>query len=88
MDDSASFIWTIIAGADDPGADFQIVDDVRSALGEARAIADASNALMGYSWGEIPGIYGLTPATDLAARLLWDDLEAWEWLTGALRMRH
>jgi hypothetical protein len=88
MDDSASFIRTITSDADGPGADFQIVDDVGHALSEVRAIADASKGLKSYSWGDIPGIYGLTPATDLAARLLWDDLKAWEWVSGSLRMRH
>lgn len=87
-DDSASFIWTITSGADGPGADFQIVDDVGPALSDVRAIADAPQGLKRYGWGTLPGIYGLTPATDLAARLLWDDLKAWEWVTGALRMRH
>jgi hypothetical protein len=85
---SVSFIWTITVGADDPGADFQIVDDIRLALSSIRATANAEQGLKRYSWGELPGIYGLTPATDLAARLIWDDLKAWEWTTGALRMRH
>jgi hypothetical protein len=88
MADSASFIWTITSQEDDLGADFLVVDDVRPALGEVRAIADAPKGLKSYSWGELPGIYGLTPATDLAARLLWDDLKAWDWVTGTLRMRH
>ena len=88
MDDSASFIWAITSDADGPGADFEIVDDVRHALSDVRAIADASKGLKSYSWGEIPGIYGLTPGTDLAANLLWDDLKAWEWVSGSLRMRH
>jgi hypothetical protein len=88
MNDSASFIWTVTAGVDNPGADFQIVDNVRLALSGIRAIADAPEGLKRYSWGDLPGIYGLTPATDLAARLLWDDLKAWEWTTGALRMRY
>jgi hypothetical protein len=88
MADSASFIWTITSDEDDPGADFLIVNDVRPALGEVSAIANAPKGLKSYSWGELPGIYGLTPATDLATRLLWDDLKAWEWVTGTLRMRH
>jgi hypothetical protein len=88
MDDSASFVWTITSDADGPGADLQIVDHVGHALSGVRSIADTSKGLKSYSWGEIPGIYGLTPATDLAARLLWDDLKVWEWVSGSLRMRH
>jgi len=83
MDAPPTFFWTIISNTDNPGADFQLVDDFTS--GDVRAIASEWQR---YSEGELPGIYGLTPAADLAARLLWNDLKEWEWVAGVLRRRH
>jgi hypothetical protein len=83
-----SFIWVIRSGADEPGADFPIADNVSSALEQAKAMADSQNGMQRYTWGELPGIYGLTPAADLAAKLLWDDLKEWAWVSGILRRRH
>lgn len=78
-----AFIWQLEGPVDELGVELTVVRDPH----ETEGLLDRRPLSLTGGFGELPGLFGPMPASDLTVDLLWNDLAEWGWVRGTPR-RH